>query len=732
MINREFCPLNIDLRYILVLLGLILIIKSLKDIFYNKEKLVLSTLDKVIFCFYLFTFLSNIFWIFNGIKIDISTFLNIFILNIFNFITICIFVLYKKKIDKQKIMIFIIISILFLLLSMLLLGLGIPLSTYFNDDYKWVTAGKYNHNFLGLNYRIGGFAQDPNYASLSLIIASIVTLPFLKKNKYSLFIILICFIGILFSASKTAIIGLLLSSLLAILFIIKKHKIASILGKLKNILVIIICISPYVIIKIIELINYKSSSITMGTRFEMWQVASDLFNKNILFGNGLTSFRSYFDSLPIGWYVQCHSTMMQILSETGIICFILFIIIFIINIKNKNPFCFILLLTYLIWCVDFESVYLSFFPFFIYLVPLLFEDSYPRKNNKVLFVINSLGKGGAERVVANMANKMSEIGHDVIIILASNNIDYKLNDKIQIICLNKKQYKNRFIKLIISWIKFNIVILKMRGKYEFQLITSHLPLANFLCRFSVISNQTVYVIHNVFSAIDTFSSRKIRIALQILYNRRKIVTVSNGVKDELIKKYGIEAKNITTIYNPIDLADIAAKSMEKIEQNPYILFCGRLTSIKRPNVLLDAFFNGNFYKKYDLIYIGEGELFNKLKGQAIDLKISTKVKLMGWQENVYKWMANAELLVLCSEYEAFPMTILEAFACNCKVVSSDCDFGPREIMVNEYKNYLAEDDAQLPHKMEEALKVYPNNMLEIAKQYDAGKVIEQYIKTYNQ
>ena len=132
------------------------------------------------------------------------------------------------------------------------------------------------------------------------------------------------------------------------------------------------------------------------------------------------------------------------------------------------------------------------------------------------------------------------------------------------------------------------------------------------------------------------------------------------------------------------------------------------------------------YKEYKLLFCGIGELEDRIKKQVKNFGIQDQVIFLGWQANVYKWIKNSEILISTSDYEAFPMNLIEAFACHTKVVSSDCDFGPREILLGEYSKYLVKTD-DINDYINDALNTYPqksNKILELCK---PENIIKEYI-----
>lgn len=362
MINREFTPFGIDIRYVCILLSAILLFNSFKE----KKKIVFDARTKLLTLFFGITFLSNIIWFFNSFTINISGFFVILISYIFNLISYFVFLLYADNIDINKYKKYLFISLIVLIISMsycLFIG---DLNQTFLSTYSGRVAD-ISTNFFGGKYRISGFAQDPNYSSLFLMIGIISCIYFYKKEKKSsiLFYLIPLIIFSCLSASKTVLAAGIIASIYY--FVPKK-----ILKKVNLVLIISVIVVPLLIIFFdIKILN---NNISMTQRFKFWSYAKNLFFDSPIIGNGLTSFRSYFlANAKSGWYVQCHSTIFQILSETGIICLILFAKILYNNLNSKNKYISIITVVYVIFMVNTETLYHIYSIFIIAILPIIME-----------------------------------------------------------------------------------------------------------------------------------------------------------------------------------------------------------------------------------------------------------------------------------------------------------------------------------------------------------------------
>ena len=165
------------------------------------------------------------------------------------------------------------------------------------------------------------------------------------------------------------------------------------------------------------------------------------------------------------------------------------------------------------------------------------------------------------------------------------------------------------------------------------------------------------------------------------------VGISRGTTAELEGIPGMARDRIHTIHNPVVSADLDRKARESPHHPwfddrpcPVILAIGRMRKVKDFSTLLRAFARLLVQRPARLIVLGEGRLRPALRSLAQELGIAEQVDFPGFKENPYAFLARADLFVLSSRNEALPTVLIEAMACGCPVVSTDCPSGPREIL----------------------------------------------------
>ena len=193
----------------------------------------------------------------------------------------------------------------------------------------------------------------------------------------------------------------------------------------------------------------------------------------------------------------------------------------------------------------------------------------------------------------------------------------------------------------------------------------------------------VPVIRNVEPA-DTRHTRRRRLLFPAAAH---VVGVSGGVADHVAAAVGVPEERLSVIYNPAVTPEALARAAEPPDHPwladggpPVILGAGRLAAQKDFLLLIEAFRHVAGEQPCRLVILGEGPMRGELEARVRTLGLRERVSLPGWAENPYAFMARAALFVLSSRHEGFPGALVEALACGCPAVSTDCPAGPAEIL----------------------------------------------------
>jgi len=162
-----------------------------------------------------------------------------------------------------------------------------------------------------------------------------------------------------------------------------------------------------------------------------------------------------------------------------------------------------------------------------------------------------------------------------------------------------------------------------------------------------------------------------------------VLAISCGIADQLADRFGVPRDRLTVIYNPLDLQRIGRCALEAPPVDlpaRFIVGVGRLHPAKGFDVLIRAFDVIRKTVDVDLVILGNGSLEGELRGLAARLGVADRVHFLGFSANPWAIMSRAEVFCLSSNYEGFGHVVAEALACRTPVVSTDCDFGPSEIL----------------------------------------------------
>ncbi|NIR28092.1 MAG: glycosyltransferase [Gammaproteobacteria bacterium] len=198
-----------------------------------------------------------------------------------------------------------------------------------------------------------------------------------------------------------------------------------------------------------------------------------------------------------------------------------------------------------------------------------------------------------------------------------------------------------------------------------------------------------------------------------------IVAVSNGVADDLARATRIPRERIRTVYNPVVTPDLHERAKAPLAHPwfapgmpPVILGVGEFVESKDFPTLFRAFARVRRSRPARLVILGKGkpERHALVISEVERLGIGRDVDLPGWVDNPFAYMARASVFVLSSIYEGLPGVLIQALACGCPVVSTDCQSGPAEILSHgRYGRLVAVgDDEAMAQAISETLDAAPD------------------------
>ena len=218
-----------------------------------------------------------------------------------------------------------------------------------------------------------------------------------------------------------------------------------------------------------------------------------------------------------------------------------------------------------------------------------------------------------------------------------------------------------------------------------------------------------------------------------------VIAVADGVGDNLRHLMDVQGKPLHIIYNGVDLAAIRCRAdvdpphpWLAPHAPPVVLAVGRLVGKKDYPTLLRAFARLRESQDVRLMILGDGPERRRLETLARELGIEHALALPGFAWNPYPYMSHAACFALSSISEGMPSVLIEALACGCPVVSTDCPAGPREILADgEYGSLVPAGDARaLAGALGETLSAPPSadRLRGRAEAFDSETVAERYLR----
>ncbi len=300
---------------------------------------------------------------------------------------------------------------------------------------------------------------------------------------------------------------------------------------------------------------------------------------------------------------------------------------------------------------------------------------------KIGFLIGNLSSGGAERTTVSLANSFAQAGHQVeIITFEGTESFYPVDEEVTVISAGFNEISHnvsvkrlfgsvdrmtRLRKLVKSR-KLDVLIgmsfaFTWYAVYACELTETKVigternnPYAYLASKFNTVLRKTFYYFTDGY----------------IFQTKKSAKFFRKNSSDDIVIPNAIFNEDIYRLSPPF-------------RREKFICGVGRLTKQKRFDVLIDAFkIVSEAHPDYRLIIFGEGEDRKALEAQAKKLGLAKKVIMPGTTDRVVELVNYASVFVLSSEMEGMPNALIEALALGVPCVSTNCDMGPNELIVN--------------------------------------------------
>jgi len=307
---------------------------------------------------------------------------------------------------------------------------------------------------------------------------------------------------------------------------------------------------------------------------------------------------------------------------------------------------------------------------------------------KISIFLPNLTGGGAERLAIYLAHDWIDRGFKVEIVLMQKHGELLsiVSPEIAIIDLKSRKIRNSIFSLY-KYLRVSQPDIIWVGMWP---LTSTAIISWILAK----KVGSIYVIdHNQLSK-SVIQELKVpafflKMLMKITYPfATGIMTVSNGVKEDLLKLGGFKDNQVKVIYNPAATGIPKNMKITKIHKDTiwgegfdkHILSVGSLSVQKNYSLLIRAFSKISKNLNAKLIILGEGKLRPSLESLISELDLEDSVSLVGFVKDPYPWYLTADLYVLSSDWEGLPTVLIESLECGLPIVSTDCPSGPKEIL----------------------------------------------------
>ncbi|MEP7453008.1 glycosyltransferase [Phyllobacterium sp. SB3] len=310
---------------------------------------------------------------------------------------------------------------------------------------------------------------------------------------------------------------------------------------------------------------------------------------------------------------------------------------------------------------------------------------------RFLFIIADLGPNGVTYSRLRYAGELTRRGHSVTILALVNGETRSIPDGVAFEVLDRSATRlSGLIQQIKSALRLRQWFKQASRQQPFDFVSSSLTPADRVVARAGLTN-VYHWIHIATSELvagiaDSRKRQRRGRLLRRIYHGKPVIGVSQGVIDDLTKLNAVPSR-ATLVHNGYDVEHIRKLSAERPADLPaeqYYIHVGRFAAAKRHDVLFHVLRQSGTARKLLLLT----DKPNEAMDLARQYKLNTQVTALSFRDNPYAYMAGAEALLLSSDLEGFPNVLVESLISGTPIISTDCPYGPGEILTGPYAQWL--------------------------------------------
>jgi len=358
---------------------------------------------------------------------------------------------------------------------------------------------------------------------------------------------------------------------------------------------------------------------------------------------------------------------------------------------------------------------------------------------KILFVVSRYSLAGVPLAQLRLAKAFSN-SHDVFFLIGHSEVPIEIDSfcNIEMLIINK-QRTIAMLPYIFKYLKMNKFDIIFSAEDNMNLITIlGAKIANNKAKLSC-SSRIHPMNSEAYGEFKNLFSRSWFLYHSYKYFSRyadALTTVSYDQATMYNKFFKTErykaVYNISPIDNFKELSNqtIPEEELFRSDQKIFITAC-RLDYEKGVHDVIDAFSIFLDSNNAHLVILGDGPEKSKLINQCNNLGIKDSVSFLGYKNNIYSYLNKSDFFVFASHNEGMPNVLIEAIACGCTVISSNCETGPSELLRNGQFGYLFDvgDYKKLAELMSYAIKnqICEEKLEEALIPFDKEKIMKEHI-----